>query len=67
MTFSCFFVNGATFDFDSFFGIWSLFTNKHFTGFMYMAIVLSLGNLISIFMITKMFPDPIIPALAMTL
>lgn len=32
-----------------------------------MAIVLSLGNLISIFMITKMFPDPIIPALAMTL
>lgn len=32
-----------------------------------MAILLSLGQLISIFMITRMFPDPIIPALAMTL
>lgn len=32
-----------------------------------MAIILSLGQLVSVFMITKMFPDPIIPALAMTL
>lgn len=32
-----------------------------------MAIILSLGQLVSVFMITKMFPDPIIPALALTL
>ena len=34
---------------------------------MYMAIVLALGQMISVFLITRMFPDPIIPALAMTL
>lgn len=67
MAFSCYFINGCDFNFDSFFGIWSLFSNLHFTGFMFMAIMLSLGQMISIFMITRMFPDPIIPALAMTL
>lgn len=67
MAFSCYFINGCDWTFDSFFGIWSLFTNKHFAGFMYMAIILSLGQLVSLVMITRMFPDPIIPALAMTL
>lgn len=67
MCFSSFFLQGCSFELDSFWGIWSLFSNLHFTGFMYMAIILSLGQLISIFMITRMFPDPIIPALAMTL
>lgn len=32
-----------------------------------MAIILALGQIISLVMITRMFPDPIIPALAMTL
>ena len=32
-----------------------------------MAIILSLGQIISLVTITRMFPDPIIPALAMTL
>jgi hypothetical protein len=67
MAFSCYFVNGSSFDFDSFFGIWSLFSQLHFSGFMYMAIILSLGQIISLVMITRLFPDPIIPALAMTL
>lgn len=62
-----FFFNGATFDFDSFWGILSLFTSKHFASFMYMAIVLAFGQMISVFIVTKMFPDPIIPALGMTL
>jgi hypothetical protein len=64
---SGFFINGANFNSDSFWGLWSLFSNQHFAGFMYMAIILSLGQIISIVMITRMFPDPIIPALAMTL
>jgi len=34
---------------------------------MYMAIVLAFGQMVSVLMITRMFPDPIIPALAMTL
>lgn len=65
--FSSFFFHGCSFEYDSFWGIWSLFSNLHFTGFMYMAIILSLGQLISLFLITRMFPDPIIPALALTL
>jgi len=32
-----------------------------------MAIVLAFGQLISLVMVTRLFPDPIIPALAMTL
>jgi short subunit fatty acids transporter len=34
---------------------------------MFMAIILFLGQIISLFLITRMFPDPIIPALALTL
>lgn len=64
---SCFFTNGCEWTFDSFWGIWSLFSNKHFTGFMFMAIFLSLGQLLSLVAISRSFPDPIIPALAMTL
>ena len=56
MCFSSVFIHGCTFDFDSFWGIWSLFSNQHFTAFMYMAIMISLGQLFSIFWITKMFP-----------
>lgn len=67
MCFSSFFFHGCNFEFDSFWGIWSIFSELHFSGFMYMAIIISLGQLVSVFMITKMFPDPIIPALAMTL
>jgi hypothetical protein len=32
-----------------------------------MAIFLTLGQLVSVLLVTKMFPDPIIPALGMTL
>jgi len=62
-----FFFNGATFDFDPYWGFFSILTDKHFTSFMYMAIVLAFGQMVSVLMITRMFPDPIIPALAMTL
>lgn len=62
-----FFFNGATFDFNSYWGMFSIFTDVHFISFMYMAIFLTLGQLVSVLLVTKMFPDPIIPALGMTL
>lgn len=64
---SAYFVNGATFDRDTSFGVWGLLTGAHFGAFFYMAIVLSLGMYISFTMISKLFSDPILPALAMTL
>lgn len=67
MLFISYFFNGVTFDFDSFWGIFSIINDSHFTSFMYMAIVLLFGQLISALLVTRMFPDPIIPAIAMTL
>lgn len=62
-----FFFNGTSFDFDPFWGIFSVFTDTHFISFLYMAIVLAFGQMVSVVLVTKMFPDPIIPALAMTM
>lgn len=66
MTISAFFFNGATFDFDPTYGIFSIFSQKHFAGFLYMAIILCMGLVISFLLISKLFPNPIIPSLAMT-
>lgn len=66
MMLSTYFFNGATFDYDSFYGILSIFSQKHFAAFMYMAIILCMGLIISFVMISNLFPDPIIPSLAMT-
>jgi hypothetical protein len=62
-----FFFNGTSFDFSSYWGIFSIFTDEYFVSFMYMAIVLAFGQLITVFLVARMFPDPIIPALALTL
>ncbi len=67
LTLISFFFNGTSFDLDPFWGIFSVFTDTHFISFMYMAIILAFGQMISVVLVTKMFPDPIIPALAMTL
>lgn len=64
---SAYFVNGATFDRDTDFGVWGLFTDIHFGAFFYMAVILSMGTYIGMTLISKFFSDPIIPALAMTL
>lgn len=66
MMFSSYFFNGATFDYDPFWGIYSILSQKHFAAFMYMAIILCMGLVISFVMISNLFPDPIIPSLAMT-
>lgn len=66
MMMSTFFFNGATFDSDPFWGIFSIFSQQHFAAFMYMAIILCMGLVISFVMISNLFPDPIIPSLAMT-
>lgn len=62
-----FFFNGGTFSFEPFWGIFSIFTDEHFVSFMYMAIVLGCGQMASVFFVIRMFPDPIIPALMVTL
>lgn len=67
MAFSSYFVNACDWNFDYFWGMWSIFSSLHFAGFMFMALMLSLGQIISLVLITKLFPDPIIPALIMTL
>lgn len=67
MAFSSYFVNACDWNYESFWGVWSLFSDLHFASFMFMAIMLSLGQIISLVLITHMFPDPIIPALVMTL
>lgn len=66
MMLSTYFFNGATFDMDPFWGILSIFSQQHFAAFMYMAIILCMGLVISFVMISNLFPDPIIPSLAMT-
>lgn len=66
MMLSTYFFNGATFDYHSSYGILSIFSQQHFAAFMYMAIILCMGMVISFVMISNLFPDPIIPSLAMT-
>lgn len=67
MIFSAYFFNGATFDFNSQWGVFALFSDKHFTNFLYMSLLLDMGVFISFVMVTKIFPDPIVPALALTM
>jgi hypothetical protein len=67
MIFSTYFLNGLTFDYDIRFGLFSIFSQEHFASFLYMSILLNTGLFISYVMISKLFPDPIFPALAMTL
>jgi hypothetical protein len=63
-----YFFNGGSFSFEPFWGAYSIFSDgSHFTAFMYMAIILACGQMVSVFLVTRMFPDPIIPALAMSL
>ena len=56
MVFSAYFFNGATFDTESKYGVFSIFSQTHFAGFMYMAIILCMGMLLSFVMISKLFP-----------
>lgn len=65
MCFSTYFFNGATFDLHSFYGVWAIFSELHFGGFMYMSIILGLGLFLSLVMMTKLFEDPITPAIGM--
>jgi hypothetical protein len=64
---SAYLINGATFDRDTNFGMFGLLTQYHFVQFLYMAIILCLGMLVSFTAIARLFTSPIIPALAMTL
>ncbi len=67
MVFSAYFFNGATFDFNSQWGVFALLTTAHFTNFLYMSLVLTMGTFIAFVMVVKIFNDPVVPAIAMTL
>ncbi len=67
MVFSAYFFNGATFDFNSQWGVFALLTTAHFTNFLYMSLVLTMGTFIAFVMVIKIFNDPIVPAIAMAL
>ncbi len=56
LLFISFFFNGSTFDFDSFWGIFSVFSDTHFTSFLFFAIMIILGQIVSIIMVSRMFP-----------
>lgn len=64
---SAYLINGATFDRDTNFGVLGIFTDANFGSFFYIAVILSFGTLVSFLLISKIFANPIIPALAMTL
>lgn len=65
--FSAYLINGATFDRDTNLGVLGIFTDANFGSFFYIAVILSFGTLVSFLLISKIFANPIIPALAMTL
>jgi len=67
MAFSGYFFNGATFDFNSQWGVFALFTSAHFTNFLFMSIVLTMGTFNSFILVTKIFNDSAVLAIAMTL
>jgi hypothetical protein len=67
MVFAAYFFNGLTFDNNPQYGLFSIFSQYHFAGFFYMSIVLCFGMFVSFVLISKLFQDPILPALAMTL
>ena len=65
MSLSAFFFNGATFDMHPNFGVFAIFSQQHFTGFLYMSIILGLGLFLSSVMIARIFDEKLIPALVM--
>jgi hypothetical protein len=67
MIFSAYFFNGATFDTNSQWGVFALFSAIHFTNFLYLAILLGMNVFVTFSLISKLFPDPVIIAIAMTM
>jgi hypothetical protein len=66
MSFTSYFFLGATFNSDPIYGVFNIFSQEHFSTFLYLSVILCLGVIISFVMLTRLFPDPIIPALGMT-
>lgn len=67
MIFSAFFFNGATFDANSMWGVFALFTTAHFTNFLLLATLLGASVFISFSLVSKLFSDPVVIAIAMTM
>lgn len=67
MIFSAYFFNGATFNDDTEWGVFGLFTAKHFSNFLYLSILLGMSAFITLTLVSRLFPDPLIIAIAMTM
>ena len=67
MIFSAYFFNGATFDANSQWGVFALFTSTHFSNFLLLATLLGMSVFISFSLVSKLFPDPVVIAIAMTM
>ena len=63
---AAFFFNGATFNFDETWGVLSLFLNEKQDSLIYMGFILIFGLILSYTVISKIYPNPLIPALAMS-
>ncbi|EAR82509.1 transmembrane protein, putative (macronuclear) [Tetrahymena thermophila SB210] len=61
MTMSSYFFSGSDLIHDSFWGCLGLFSSEQFSGFLFMSIILGMGNFITSVLINKIF-KPIIPA-----
>lgn len=66
MALCAYFFLGATFNSDPTYGVFNIFSQEHFSTFLYLSVILNLGMIISYVMLTRLFPDQIIPALGMT-
>jgi hypothetical protein len=58
-----YFFHGTTYDFDPFNGILGVFGSDHFVSFFYMAVFLGFGLLWSSTLISRLFPETLIPSL----
>lgn len=65
MCFSAYFFHGIDFSTQTFWGWFGLFTNKQFSGFFYMSIILAFGNFLSAMILTKVY-EPVVTAISAT-
>lgn len=59
-----YFFNGATFDNATIFGIFSIISDNEFALFLYTAIVLCVGLVISFVLVARLFPNFVCPSIA---
>lgn len=64
LAFVAYFINGATFDTAKGWGLFSMFDDNQFAIFLYSALILSIGLVVSFTLVAKLFPNFVIPAIS---